>query len=68
MGWQVTAKTVRCDLVERFTTLLVYKDGSAKCTYCSKHSSAKEGKKRLKNCTGSDCPQLAEFTAWAFSH
>ena len=68
MGWQVTAKTIHCDLVRDYTTLMVYKDGSTRCTYYSKNSSAKDGKKRLKNCTGPNCDYVTEFSAWASSH
>ena len=68
MSWQVTAKTIRCDAVENYATLLVYQDGSAKCSYWGKNSASKGGKKKLGNCTGESCPQLAEFKAWAFSH
>ena len=32
VDWQVTATTIYCDAVDDDVTLLVYKDGSAKCT------------------------------------
>ena len=68
MGWQVTAKTIHCDLVGNYATLLVYQDGSTKCTYYSKNIATKDSKKRLENCTGPNCDYVAEFSAWAFSH
>ena len=68
MGWQVTAKTIRCDFIGNYATLVVYPDGGAKCTLYNKYISAKDGKKRLKNCTGPKCDYVTEFSEWAFSH
>jgi hypothetical protein len=31
-NWQITAKTIYCDAVDDEVTLLVYKDGSARCS------------------------------------
>lgn len=30
--WQVTAKTILCDVTGEICTILVYKDGRSKCT------------------------------------
>ena len=69
MGWQVTAKTIRCDLAGGvLTTLMVYPDGSGKCTYYNKNSSAKDKAKRLKNCKGLECSHIKEFSQWALTH
>ena len=68
MAWQVTAKTIRCDLVDNYATLLVYRDGNTKCTYYSKYSPAKDWKKRKKSCAGPNCNYVTEFSAWSSSH
>ena len=31
-GWQITAKTIFCDAVDDEVTVMVYKDGSTRCT------------------------------------
>jgi hypothetical protein len=67
VGWQVTATTIRCDLVDDFAALMVYGDGATRCAYFNRWNTAKAGKKRLKNCKGPDCPQLIEFKERAFS-
>ncbi len=36
VGWQVTATTIHCEWVDEDVTIMVYKDGSAKCTGYSK--------------------------------
>ena len=68
MSWQVTATTVKCDSVGDYTTILVYKDGTTKCTYHNRYGTAKDNKKKMKNCNIDDCPQIKEFSSWAFSH
>lgn len=67
MGWQVTATTIHCDLVSDFAVLMAYGDGTTKCAYFNRWSTHKEGKKRLENCKGSECPKLSEFKERAFS-
>lgn len=49
-GWQVTATTIYCDAVDEDVTIMVYKDGSAKCTGHKKfgESITKETAKMLK--------------------
>ncbi len=49
-NWQVTATTIYCDAVDDDVTILVYKDGSAKCTGYKKYveSPTKEALKELK--------------------
>ena len=43
-GWQITATTIRCDLVDDFVTLMVHKDWSTKCAWYNRHK-----KKALEN-------------------
>ena len=53
-NWQVTATTIYCDAVDDDVTLLVYKDGSAKCSGYRKYvespttEALKELQKRTK--------------------
>lgn len=37
VNWQVTATTIYCEAVDDDVTLMVYKDGSAKCTGYQKY-------------------------------
>jgi len=67
MGWQVTATTIHCDLVNDFAVLLAYGDGTTKCAYYNRWCEHKAGKKRLKNCKGLECTKLSEFKEHAFS-
>ena len=50
VDWQVTATTIYCDAVDDDVTILVYKDGSAKCTGYAKYieSVTKETANKLK--------------------
>ena len=46
VDWQLTATTIYCDAVDDEITVLVYKDGSVKCTGYHKYS--EPGKETLK--------------------
>ncbi len=37
-NWQITAKTIFCDAVDDEVTVLVYKNGSTRCTGCQKYN------------------------------
>ncbi len=65
VDWQITAATLRCGVVGKEVTLLVYKDWSVKCTGHSRFG--REGKnagraskqdEHQTGCEGTDC-QLA---------
>jgi len=48
VNWQVTATTIYCDAVDDEVTLMVYKDGSTKCTgYKKYYQPSKEAHKLL---------------------
>ncbi len=49
-NWQVTATTIYCDAVDDDVTILVYKDGAARCTGYKKYveSPPKEALKEMK--------------------
>lgn len=49
-NWQVTATTIYCEAADDDVTILVYKDGTARCTGYKKYSESptKEALKELK--------------------
>ena len=56
VNWQVTAATLRCDIIGEEVTLLVYKDWSVKCTAYTKFANDKAVKTRSHSrCEGTDC-------------
>ncbi|MFC1913715.1 hypothetical protein ACFLXF_00335 [Chloroflexota bacterium] len=70
--WQVTATTIYCDAVDDDVTLIVYKDGSAKCAGYPKYAKpSKEVAKLLKKkgkqsghnleCEGPECPRVIKY-------
>ena len=70
--WQVTAATIYCDAIDGEITLLVYKDGSVKCTgYVRYGESSKETTKLLKKkskqlkrqlkCDGQACYRAIQY-------
>ena len=72
VNWRITAKTIYCEAVDDEVTLLVYKDGSARCTGCKKYGEpgeemvnlVKRKSKQLKRqpkCDGPDCYRIIEY-------
>jgi hypothetical protein len=72
VNWQVTATTIYCDAVADEVTVLVYKDGTAKCTGYTKYGElGREGRVRLKkrsrelkrniDCRGQGCSLVARY-------
>ena len=70
--WVITATTIYCDAVDDEATLMVYKDGMAKCTGYKKYGKPdKEAAKLLKiksrrsgkqlGCTGPECHRLTQY-------
>jgi len=72
VNWQVTATTIYCDVVDDEVTLLVYKDGSAKCIGYSKYGKhdretlnllrrkSKQLKRHLE-CEGPECYRVIQY-------
>ena len=72
VNWQITATTIYCDAVADEVTLLVYKDGTAKCTGYAKYSEpgreteavmrqkARELKRNLE-CRGAECFRIIQY-------
>ncbi len=72
--WEVTATTIYCDDVDDEVTILVYQDGTAKCTGISRYlkpnkETAKELKKKSRKlgkqlaCRGADCSKVLKYRA-----
>ena len=72
VNWQVTATTIYCDAVDDEVTLLVYKDGSAKCIGYKKYGKpdretlnllqrkSKQLKQHLE-CEGPECYRVIQY-------
>ncbi|RJQ36542.1 MAG: hypothetical protein C4555_07405 [Dehalococcoidia bacterium] len=72
MSWSITATTVYCDAVGDEVTLLVYRDGSAKCTGFRKYRQPRspmaepaKGKSRptagVPACDGEQCARVFQY-------
>jgi hypothetical protein len=70
--WQVTATTIYCDAVDDEVTLMVFADGTVKCTGEQRYSKPdKETSKEMKDksrrlgkvieCQGLECIRVTEF-------
>lgn len=71
-NWQVTATTIYCEAVAEEVTLMVYRDGAAKCAGQEKYTrpgkeiarQMKQKSRQLKRplgCDGSNCPRLLQY-------
>ena len=78
INWQVTATTIYCDAVDDEVTLMIYKDGTKKCTGYVKYgepskettSMVKSKSKQLNRkleCEGLECPQITQYRDKLFS-
>lgn len=59
MEWRVTMKTFLCDKVEDWATVLVYRDGTVKCTHFMRYGPVelkadKKSQEETKLCEGSE--------------
>ena len=59
VNWQITAKTIYCEVVADEVTLLVYKDGTAKCTGFKRYGETKAKNKQAK--CNAECSQLIDY-------
>ena len=63
-NWQVTAATLRCDIVGEEVTLLVYKDWSVKCTAYSKFATTRRAARKndhTERCEGTECKTASGY-------
>ncbi len=70
--WEITATTIYCDAVDDEVTLMVYGDGTVRCTGHQKYArpdkeTAREMKKKSQQsgkqlgCSGLDCPRVVQY-------
>ena len=78
VNWQVTATTIYCDAVDDEVTLMVYKDGSIKCTGYDKYrepgketvNTLKRKSKQLNHkleCEGLECSRATQYREKLFA-
>jgi len=69
--WQVTATTIRCDMVDDLVTIMVDKDWSTRCVWYNRHKGESLENKRQKfgksirfkieRCTGPECSYVTNY-------
>jgi hypothetical protein len=70
--WEITATTVYCEAVDDEVTLIIHRDGTARCTGQQKYAGTNkdkaglvkkrnQGKGRLAGCSGNDCPIVSRY-------
>ncbi len=73
VGWRVTATTVICETTGAEVTVMVYTDGTIKCTGLRSDTPAqpagKSGRQagRKMGCTGPECPQNVDYRERLFN-
>ncbi len=70
-GWQITATTIKCDIVDDAVTLMVNRDWATRCTWYRryKQKNVEEKKQKFENkikhkiaeCAGPDCPLAIKY-------
>ncbi len=61
MDWKLTATKLYCEAVGQWVTVLVYRDGSVRCSYYERRVAAAGGRGR-KQCLGyENCPVLPSY-------
>jgi hypothetical protein len=74
--WEITATTVNCDDVDDEVTLIIYADGTCKCTGRLKYAKPdketaramkkKSLKVKLSGCRADDCIRLKQYREQVF--
>jgi hypothetical protein len=69
--WEITATTVYCDAVGDEVTLIVYQDGTSRCTWYEKYTGRDKGaagsgtqdpqREKRNACKGADCPRVTQY-------
>ena len=70
-GWQITATTIKCDSVDDYVTIMVYKDWSTKCVWYGRYKQKADEDKNYKvdgkmkpkvdKCRGLECSNVAGY-------
>jgi len=63
--WQITATTIICAKTDDEVTVIVYKDGSLRCTGENKSISAH--KRSGSSCSAAECPQVQNYQLRIFA-
>ena len=78
VNWQLVAKTIYCEAVDDEVTIMVYKDGSLKCTGYKRYGEpsrevvnllerkSKQLKRQLK-CEGMECHRVVQYKSKLFA-
>ena len=72
VDWQITATTIYCDDVDDEVTVIIQKDGSARCVGFTKYNTPDKDTaglmrqksrqlKRQLECTGPDCRRVIDY-------
>jgi len=69
--WQITATTIRCDLVDDFVTIMVHKDWLTKCAWYNRYKKKALGERKQKcdkkmklkveKCQGPECSYVTGY-------
>jgi len=69
--WQITATTIKCDMVDEYVTLMVYKDWSTKCVWYSRNKQKtvedknykvdRKLKPKVDKCQGPNCSYVTSY-------
>jgi hypothetical protein len=70
--WEITVTTIFCEDVDDEVTLMVYADGTSRCTGRQKYISPDKGTSRVMKkksrrlgrlplCHGDDCPKIKQY-------
>jgi len=61
MDWKLTATKLYCEPVGQWVTVLVYRDGTVKCSYCEREKVV-AGRRGRNGCVGYEkCSILAAY-------
>ena len=69
--WQITATTIKCDLVDDFVTIMVYRDWSTKCVWYARNKQKavedknykvdRQIKAKVDKCQGPECSYVISY-------
>ena len=69
--WQITATTIKCDLIDDYVTIMVYKDWSTKCVWYSRNKQKtvedknykvdRKIKPKVDKCQGPECSYVTSY-------
>jgi len=70
-NWQITATTLRCELVDDFVTIMVNKDWSTRCAWYNRYKQKALADKhqkfdkairlKIEKCAGPECSYVVDY-------